>query len=162
MRQIWENTLNQSHNQGSLNLRSFSSHFPLWSVTKFGNCSTYCTWVAHFIHNSISIIVIWWHLLWIFDLKSGIWNLSTSNVAESSILWASLQILNIFWIVFQHNFEILPNYLNSREKTMKFDAPYLVSNIYEARVKMDLTYLERIPNAFSVWRLWHKSHSPRM
>ena len=58
-----------------------------------------------------------------------------------------------FRIFFQQILKILPNYSNSREKTMKFDTPHLVLNIYDDLALKDLTYLERIPNAFSVWRL---------
>ena len=130
--------------QGFRYHRERSNHFNKRSVTNSGI----------FPH-----IAIEWHifylnkcrLLWIFAPKWGISNFSTRNVAESSILWASLQILNIFWIVFSHPFKILLNYSNSREKTMKFDAPHLVSNIYDDRALRDLTHLEPVPKAFFVW-----------
>ena len=45
---------------------------------------------------------------------------------------------------------MLPIYLNSREKTMKFDAPHLVFITYEDLALRDLTHLEHVPNAFYV------------
>ena len=104
----------------------------------------------HIFYLKKSLLV---YLLWIFDSNCRTWNSTTSSAGESSILWASLHFFKHFLNIFQHIFNILPNYSNSHEKTMKFDAPHLVSNIHEARAKEHLTHLERIPNAFSLWRL---------